>query len=66
MAFITLDERSGKERKQKVTYLVQGSTIDSAKKNLDEVMSQGMSDYSVESIHETAIVDVVNAETQAD
>lgn len=66
VAFIMLDERSGKQKKQKVSYLVQGSTIDSAKKNLDEVMSQGMSDYSVESIHETAIVDVVNAETQAD
>lgn len=66
VAFIVLDERSGKEKKTKVTYLVQGSTIDSAKKNLDEVISQSISDYSVESIHETAIVDVVNAETQTD
>ena len=62
VSFELVDERTAKVKKSKVTYLVQGSSIDSAKRNLDEVMSQGMCGYSVEAIHETAIVDVVNAE----
>ena len=59
VAFITLEEVSGKEKKQKVTYLVQGNSVESAKKNVDEVMSQSMVDYKIVSVGECAIVDIV-------
>lgn len=57
--FITLDEHSGKERHSKVDYLVQASSIESAKKNVDEVMGDSVSDYRILSVVETAIADYI-------
>lgn len=56
--FITLDEKSGKEKRTGVTYLVQAATLDAAVKNVNEVMSQGMADYAIASLAETTIMDV--------
>lgn len=56
--FITLDEKSGKEKKTAVDYLVQAATVEGARKNLDEVMSGTMIDYIVVSVVETSIMDV--------
>lgn len=56
--FITLDEKSGKEKKTAVDYLVQAATVEGAKKNLDEVMSGTMIDYVIVSVIETNIMDV--------
>ena len=64
VAFITLDERSGKEKKTRVSYLVQANSVQTAKNNVDEVMSQSMVDYKITSVVETNIVDVIDAETQ--
>ena len=60
VAFITLDEVSQKEKKQKVTYLVQGNSVESAKRNTDEVMSQSMVDYKIVSVGECAVIDIVD------
>ena len=57
--FVTLDERSGKEKHSKVDYLVQASSIESAKKNVDEVLGSSMSDYKILSVSETAIQEVI-------
>lgn len=56
--FITLDEKSGKEKKTAVDYLVQAASVEGAKKNLDEEMSKTMIDYVIVSVVETSIMDV--------
>ena len=61
LSVIMLDERSGKEKRTKAVYLVQGKDIESAKGNLDEVLRETMMQYVVEGVHETAVQGVVNA-----
>lgn len=56
--FITLDEKSGSEKKTPAYMLVQASTIDDAKAWLEDGMKGSMADYVVESIKETKIMDV--------
>ena len=59
ISFITIDEKTEKQKKSKTVYLVQGKDIESAKKNIDEVMSGSMVDYVIEGIHETTIQDII-------
>lgn len=59
LAFITLDEKTGKERKTTATYLVQGKDIPTAVRNVDEVMAPTMIDYYIVSLNETGIVEVL-------
>lgn len=66
VAFITLDEVSGKEKKSRVDYLVQGSSVQTAKNNVDEVLGQSMADWKILSVSECNIVDVIDAETTED
>lgn len=61
--FITLDEKSGKEKKTPVDYLVQAQTVDGARKNLDEVMSKTMIDYTIVSVVETNIMEMIECES---
>ena len=56
--FISIDEKTEKEKKSTVTYLVQASNLDEAKKNIIEVMDGTMVDYDIQSIAETKIIDV--------
>ena len=56
--FITIDEKTEKEKKSTVTYLVQAANLDEAKKNINEVMGTTMIDYDIQSIAETKIIDV--------
>ena len=56
--FITIDEKTEKEKKSTVTYLVQAASLDEAKKNINEVMGKTMFDYDIQSIAETKIMDV--------
>lgn len=58
IALITIDEKTEKEKKNNIYYLVQGSSVENAKKNVDEVFSTSMMDYSVVSISETDVMDV--------
>ena len=58
LAFITIDEKTEKEKRSNVYYLVQGSTLESARKNIDEVMGGTMIDYVISSVSETKIMDV--------
>jgi len=57
VSFITIDKR-GRELKTPAYMLVQASTIDEAKSRLAEGMKGTLSDYVVESITETKVVDV--------
>lgn len=56
--FITIDERTGKEKRSRVTYLVQASNLNRAMKNVDTVMGGTMIDYDAASISDTKLVDV--------
>lgn len=58
LVFITLDEKSGAERKTATQILVQASDLRNAVSNLDEGMKGTMADYQIASISETAIIDV--------
>ena len=57
--FITLDEKSGAEKKTAVYMLVDAETLDNAKALLVEHMKGTMADYSIEKIEETKIMDVI-------
>lgn len=58
VAFITLDEKSGKERKTYTYMLVQSSDTASAEKRLHEGMKGTLADYRVMTVTETPIMDV--------
>ncbi|MBO5381597.1 MAG: DUF4494 domain-containing protein [Bacteroides sp.] len=58
LLFITLDERSGAEKKTSVQILVQAADLRDAVKKLDEGMKGTMADYQIASVAETAIMDV--------
>lgn len=56
--FITLDEKSGIEKKTASYYLVQSCDIRNAQKYFDDKMRGTMVDYTIENIVETKIMDV--------
>lgn len=58
LQFITLDEKSGTEKKANVNMLVQASTLKNAVEIIEEEMEKSMIDYSLHSVIETPIVDV--------
>lgn len=58
LQFITIDDKTEKEKKSNVNYLVHGSTLPGAVKSIDEVMGGTMIDYVIASIAETQIMDV--------
>lgn len=58
VAFVTLDEKSGKEKLTAVNYLVQADTFGGAVKNIDDVLSASAINYTIVSISETKIFDV--------
>lgn len=58
LTFITIDERSGSEKKSSTYVLVQASDIRDAVKKLDEGMKGSMGDYIISSMAETPIMDV--------
>lgn len=64
LQFITLDEKSGKEKRSGVTYLVQAHTLPQAVKYIDEVMGKTMIDYVISNISETKIQDVFEHNTE--
>lgn len=61
--FISIDEKNGKEKKTAVEYLVQATTVEGARKNLEEEMTGTMIDYVIVSVIETPIMDVFEHET---
>ena len=58
LQFITLDEKTEKEKKSAVHYLVQGSSLENAKNNMVKFMSTSSIDYEFVEIKETPIMDV--------
>lgn len=62
--FVTLDEKSGREKKTPAFMLVQAPDIDTAKTLFAERMKGTLADYVVEGITETKIMDVYQYEAQ--
>lgn len=58
LAFITIDEKTDKEKKTSVYYLVNAGNINSALKNVDEIMGGTMIDYQTCNLTETQVIDV--------
>ncbi len=56
--FITIDEKSGSEKKTNVHMLAQASDIDQALSVIKKGMEGTMSDYVVAALNETTIMDV--------
>lgn len=59
VAFVSIDEKTEKEKRYLVNYLVQGASIDKAKSNFKEAFKDTMSDYIIQSIAETPIIDII-------
>ena len=59
LQFITIDEKTDKEKRSSVTYLVQAGTLNGAVKHIDEVMGGTMIDYVISNISETKFMDVL-------
>lgn len=63
VAFITLDEKTGVEKRARQTMMVKAIDFRDALKNLDNGMSSTLGEWVIESIAETAIMDVYPYET---
>ena len=59
LQFITIDEKTGKEKRSNFVCLVQASTLNGAIKGIDEVMGGTMIDYTSVEAKETKILDVI-------
>lgn len=64
LLFITLDEKSGKEKTTSTQILVQAADLRDAVKKLDEGMKGTMADYQIASVSETKIMDVYPYESK--
>ena len=58
LQFITIDEKSSKEKRSNVNYLVNAGTLNGAVNNIGTVMNGTMIDYVIASVAETQIMDV--------
>lgn len=58
LTFVTLDEKTGKEKKSSHNVLVQAADLRDSVKRLDEGMKGSMMDYVISSIAETPLMDV--------
>ena len=58
LQFITIDEKSDKEKRSNVTYLVQAKSLARALRYVDEAMGKTLIDYDIIGLNETKIFDV--------
>lgn len=58
LTFITVDEKTAKEKRTNTNYLVQAGSFNAAVKNVEQVMGTTMVDYVIANMAETKIMDV--------
>ena len=58
LQFITIDEKTEKEKRSNQTYLVQAKSLARALRYVDEVMGKTMIDYDTIGLNETKVMDV--------
>ena len=56
--FITIYEKTDKEKRSTVSYLVNAGSFNGSVKNIEEVMGGTMIDYVISDVNETTIMDV--------
>lgn len=66
LQFITVDDKSDKEKRSNVIYLVQAKSLARALRYVDEVMGKTMIDYDIVGINETKIYDVFEHKSESD
>ena len=66
LQFITIDEKTEKEQRSNVLYLVNAGTVNGAIKNIDSVMGGTMIDYVTVSVAETTLMDVFEYKKPSD
>lgn len=66
VAFITLDEKSGAEKRSNQNMLIQAADLRAAVKRLDKGMESTMADYVIVSIAETPIMDIFHYKAETD
>lgn len=59
LQFITLDEKTEKEKYTQVYYLVQASSFDNCKETIRSFMDSTIMDYQIVSVSETKIIDAI-------
>lgn len=62
--FITLDEKSGAEKKTSVQMLAQANDLEEALKVIKKGMEGTMADYAIASLSETSIIDIFPYDTE--
>lgn len=65
LQFITIDDKSDKEKRSNVIYLVQAKSLARALRYVDEVMGKTMIDYDIVGINETKIYDVFEHKSES-
>lgn len=63
--YITLNEKTGKEKKTPNYYFVNAETITDAKKAVDDFFGATMIDYSIATLDETKVLDVFRHDLNA-
>ncbi len=58
LQFITIDEKTQKEKRSNVLYLVQAHSLQRAVSYVEEVMGSTMIDYAIAAIQESSVMDV--------
>ena len=66
VAFITIDEKSGAEKRSNQNMLVQAADLRDAVKRLDKGMEGTMADYDIVAISETSLMDVFHYKVEPD
>lgn len=62
LQFITIDEKTEREKHTQVYYLVQASSFDNCKDTIRTIMDDTMIDYQIASVSETKVIDVIEHE----
>ena len=58
LSMITLDEKTGAEKRKSILYLVKAADLRDAIQRLDEAMKGSMMDYEILSVADTPIMDI--------
>ena len=58
LSFIIIDEKTGKDKRSAVNFLVQAANFNAAVKNIEDSMDKTAIDYVIVNISETKIMDV--------
>lgn len=66
LQFITIDEKTEREKHSNVLYLVQAKSLARALRYIDEVMGKTMIDYDVVGLNETKLVNVFEHHAPSD